>query len=157
MGTASWIETWGSTEELLYPFKPNHMERDNGSSLNYAFLMEGHEEPLFYYNPFGDIAGVSTAFKTNDCALEEYSWLTIEENTIKKPYAQVHPIGQTLLCTSPTAVKLEVYTMEAIKVGETDFASGKASVTVKKSPATYLYIVTYPDGRRESGKVVVKD
>lgn len=157
MGTASWIETWGSTEELLYPFKPNHMERDNGSSLNYAFLMEGHEEPLFYYNPFGDIAGVSTAFKTNDCALEEYSWLTIEENTIKKPYAQVHTIGQTLLCTSPTAVKLEVYTMDAVKVGEADFANGEATVKVGKVPATYLYIVTNPDGRRESGKVVVKN
>ena len=71
--------------------------------------------------------------------------------------AQVHPIGQTLLCTSPTAVKLEVYTMDAIKVGEAGFANGEALVKVGKAPATYLYIVTYPDGRRESGKVVVKD
>ena len=70
---------------------------------------------------------------------------------------QVHPIGQTLLCTSLTAVKLGVYTMDAIKVGEAGFANGEASVTVRKTPATYLYIVTYPDGRRESGKVVVKD
>ena len=71
--------------------------------------------------------------------------------------AQVHPIGQTLLCTSPTAVKLEVYTMDAIKVGEAAFTSGEASVKVGKAPATYLCIVTYPDGRRESGKVMITE
>ena len=65
--------------------------------------------------------------------------------------------GATFLCTSPTAIKLEVYTMDAIKVGEAAFANGEATVKVSKVPATYLYIVTYPDGRRESGKVVVKD
>ena len=65
--------------------------------------------------------------------------------------------GSSLLCTSPTAVKLEVYTMDAIKVGEAAFANGEASVKVDKVPATYLYIVTNPDGRRESGKVAVKD
>ena len=64
--------------------------------------------------------------------------------------------GATFLCTSPTAVKLEIYTMDAVKVGEAAFTSGEASVKVKKTPATYLYIVTYPNGRRESGKVVVK-
>ena len=62
-----------------------------------------------------------------------------------------------ITCSSPTAVKLEVYTMDAVKVGEAAFANGKATVKVRKTPATYLYIVTYPDGRRESGKVVVKD
>jgi hypothetical protein len=46
--------------------------------------------------------------------------------------------------------------MDAIKVGETSFINGEAVVKVNKIPATYLYIVTYPDGRRESGKVVVK-
>ena len=64
--------------------------------------------------------------------------------------------GSTLLCTSPTAVKLEVYTMDAIKVGEAAFANGEATVKVDKTPATYLYIVTYPNGSRESGKVMVK-
>jgi hypothetical protein len=57
----------------------------------------------------------------------------------------------------PTAVKLEVYTMDAIKVGEAAFSNGETTVKVDKIPATYLYIVTYSDGRRESGKVVVKD
>ena len=47
--------------------------------------------------------------------------------------------------------------MDAVKVGEADFANGEATVKVDKVPATYLYIVTNPDGRRESGKVVVKD
>ncbi len=64
--------------------------------------------------------------------------------------------GSSLLCTSPTAVKLEVYTLDAIKVGEARFTNGEATVTVDKVPATYLYIVTYPDGRRESGKVMMK-
>ena len=70
---------------------------------------------------------------------------------------RIRSIGQTLLCTSPDAVKLEVYTMDAVKVGEAAFANGEATVKVGNIPATYLYIVTYPDGRRESGKVVVKD
>lgn len=69
---------------------------------------------------------------------------------------QIRTIGSTLLCTSPNATKLEVYTMDAIKVGEGNFANGKATVKVDKVPATFLYIVTYPNGRRESGKVMVK-
>ena len=64
--------------------------------------------------------------------------------------------NMALTCTSPHATKLEVYTLDAIKVGEATFANGEASVKVNKTPATYLYIVTYPDGRRESGKVMVK-
>ena len=64
-------------------------------------------------------------------------------------------VSSTLLSTSPTATKLEVYTMDAVKVGEAAFVNGEATVKVGKAPATYLYIVTYPDGRRESGKVVV--
>lgn len=47
--------------------------------------------------------------------------------------------------------------MDAIKVGETAFANGKATVKVGKTPATYLYVVTYPNGKRESGKVAVKN
>ncbi|MBR3897578.1 MAG: hypothetical protein IKJ42_11335, partial [Bacteroidaceae bacterium] len=65
--------------------------------------------------------------------------------------------GSTISCTSPTATKLEIYTMDAVKVGEATFASGEATVKVGKTPATYLYIVTYPNGRRESGKVAVKN
>ena len=75
---------------------------------------------------------------------------------IQKNSLNIYAIGSSLLCTSPTAVKMEVYTMDAIKVGESTFANGEAAVKVNKTPATYLYIVTYPDGRRESGKVMVK-
>ena len=64
--------------------------------------------------------------------------------------------ASSLLCTSPNATKLEVYTMDAVKVGEANFANGEAKVKVDKTPATYLYIVTYPNGSRESGKVMVK-
>ena len=76
------------------------------------------------------------------------------ESTAKGIHLQVN--GSSILCTSPTAMKFEVYTMDAVKVGEASFINGEAVVKVNKTPATYLYIVTYPDGRRESGKVVVK-
>ncbi len=67
----------------------------------------------------------------------------------------IHQTGSAILCTAPDAVKLEVYTPDVVKVGETLFANGTATVKVSKAPAIYLYIVTYRDGRRESGKVVV--
>ncbi len=67
----------------------------------------------------------------------------------------IHQTSSAILCMAPDAVKLEVYTMDAVKVGETLFANGTATVKVSKAPAMYLYIVTYRDGRRESGKVVV--
>ncbi len=65
-------------------------------------------------------------------------------------------MGSTLVCNSPNATTLEIYTMDAVKVSEARFTNGEATVTVGKTPATYLYIVTYPDGRRESGKVMMK-
>ena len=66
-------------------------------------------------------------------------------------------LGQFLHCTAPGAVKLEVYTMDALKVGETAFVNGEAAIKVGTTPALYLYIVTYPDGHRESGKVLVNE
>ena len=68
---------------------------------------------------------------------------------------KINILGSTLHCTAPDAIKLEVYTMDAVKVGEARFVGGKASVKVANTSTVYLYIVTYPDGRRESGKVVV--
>ena len=76
--------------------------------------------------------------------------------TLSKESLHIKAIGSTLLCTSPNATKLEVYTMDAVKLGEANFANGEATVKVDKIPATYLYIVTYPNGSRESGKAMVK-
>jgi len=70
---------------------------------------------------------------------------------------KISSFSSTLLCTAPDAVKLEVYTMDAIKVGEARFVNGEATVKVGEVPAMYLYIVTYPDGRRESGKARVSE
>lgn len=42
------------------------------------------------------------------------------------------------------------------KAGEVAFAYGEASVKAIKTSATYLYIVTHPDGKRESGKVICR-
>ncbi len=71
------------------------------------------------------------------------------------PNIQVH--ASTLHCTAPDAVKLAVYTMDAIKVGGAHFVDGEATVKVGEAPAMYFYIVTYPDGRRESGKARVSE
>ena len=88
-----------------------------------------------------------TSYKTDDCVLGAEA---IEETLLEISNAHLQTIGSTILCTSFTATKLEVYTMDAVKVGEATFENGEAMVKVNKTPATYLYIVTYPDGRRES-------
>ncbi|MBQ8607626.1 MAG: leucine-rich repeat protein [Bacteroidaceae bacterium] len=66
---------------------------------------------------------------------------------------KIHTLASSLTCTSSDAVKIEVYSLDALKVGESHFANGQATIKVSHTPATYLYIVTYPDGKRESGKV----
>ena len=147
-----WIEGIGSIYDFLTPLPYAEVDCDCGFVLNY-FKNQIYGEIVVYKNPLGDITSVSTAFKADDCASGADA---IKQIIKEQESAQVHPIGQTLLCTSPTATKLEVYTMDAIKVDEAAFANGEATVKVKKTPATYLYIVTYPDGRRESGKVMVK-
>ncbi|MBQ8867993.1 MAG: hypothetical protein IJ013_09785 [Bacteroidaceae bacterium] len=152
MGTSWWIERFGSTTNFLYYIFPDAPTCVCGSSLNYAYEATVHSTISTYKNPFGDITAVSTAFKADDCALGADA---IEQIIKEQKSAQVQAIGQILLCTSPDAVKLEVYTMDAVKVGEAAFANGEATVKVGKTPATYLYIVTYPNGRRESGKTVM--
>ena len=77
--------------------------------------------------------------------------------SLNKECSNIQTIGASLLCTAPNAAKLEVYTMDAIKVGEARFVDGEATVKVGKAPAMYLYVVTYPDGRRESGKARVSE
>jgi len=70
---------------------------------------------------------------------------------------KINILGSIIHCTAPNAAKLEVYTMDAVKVGEARFVNGEATVRVGCTPALYLYVVTYPDGHRESGKVVVSE
>lgn len=153
IGTGWLIDGLGSTQSLLYPFFPEAMTCDCGASLNCVYREYVTGNQMEYKNPFGNITAVSTAFKENDCALSPDA---IEELVGEKQFSHVQVTGNSLLCTSPTAVKVEVYSMDAVKVGEASFRNGEASVKVGKAPATYLYIVTYPDGRRESGKVVVR-
>lgn len=74
--------------------------------------------------------------------------------TLSKESLHIKTIGPTISCTSPNATKLEIYTMDAVKVGEAAFTNGEATVKVDKAPATYLYIVIYPNGRCKSGKVM---
>lgn len=83
--------------------------------------------------------------------------LTGMEAATASAIVRVQTSDNTLTFTAPNAVKLEVYTTEAMKVDETEFTNGTATVKVGKAPAAYLYIVTYPNGRRESGKVMVKE
>jgi len=64
--------------------------------------------------------------------------------------------GNVISCTSQDAIMLEIYTMEAAKVGEATFRNGGAAVKVAGTPGTYLYVVTYDDESRTSGKVTIK-
>ena len=146
-----WIEGIGSVHGLLDLFWSTQVDCDCGTILNY-FSNDRIDFKTEYKNPFGDLLATSTAFKPNDCALGADA---IEEVLIPNK-ASIQTLGQTIFCTSPTAVKMEVYTMDAIKVGESAFVNGEAAVKVNKAPAIYLYIVTYPNGHRESGKVMVK-
>jgi len=112
------------------------------------------------YTLHHNIRGLNGSAPTNIDTTFTYTFTVVKANQIECQIIKkliIRATSSTLLCTSPTAVKLEVYTMDAVKVGEADFANGEATVKVGKVPATYLYIVTYPDGRRESGKVAVKD
>ena len=88
-------------------------------------------------------------------------WTPVSVNIIEtdsgNPSMRIAISNSTFHCTAPNAAKLEVYTMDAVKVGEARFVNGEATVKVGSTPALYLYIVTYPDGHRESGKVVVNE
>ena len=88
-------------------------------------------------------------------------WTSVSVNIIeadsRNPSKRIAISNSTFHCTAPDAIKLEVYTMDAVKVGEARFVNGEATVRVGCTPALYLYVVTYPDGHRESGKVVVNE
>lgn len=144
-----WLHGVGGLEHLIVSLDNQSLNCACSSILNYFRSADGTVE---YINAYDD---KYLGFRSDDESVYLYSNRIGEIK--QKSGVQIQTIGQTLLCTSPTAVKVEVYTMDAIKVGEADFASGEATVKVGKVPATYLYIVTYPNGRRESGKVVVKD
>ena len=138
----TWIDGIGNVRDFLAEYNT----KTGSSVLNYYRSGDGR---VVYKNALTDL----TSYKTDDCAISGAN--AIRECGISKK-TMIQAIGQNLTCTSPHATKLEVYTMDALKVGEASFINGEAVVKVNKTPATYLYIVTYPDGRRESGKVVVK-
>lgn len=151
-----WIDGIGNIRDFFYEYNPDvsQLTTGKGTLLNYYRSGDGR---VVYKNPFkvtDYYKGYNyTGYKTDDCALGAEA---VEETLQEKSTVHLQTIGSTLFCTSPNAVKLDVYTMDALKVGEASFINGEAVVKVNKTPATYLYIVTYPDGRRESGKVMVK-
>ena len=138
-----WLEGIGGLEHLIVPHDNQSLNCVCSSILNYFRSADGKVE---YINAYDD---KYLGFRSDDEAV--YSITGIKS----KAAAQIQVIGTTITCTSPTATKLEIYTMDAVKVGEAAFANGEATVKVGKTPATYLYIVTYPNGRRESGKVAI--
>ena len=138
-----WLEGIGGLEHLIVPCDNESLNCACSSILNYFRSADGKVE---YINAYDD---KYLGFRSDDEAV--YSITGVKS----KAAAQIQAIGSTISCASPTATKLEIYTMDAVKVGEAAFASGEATVKVGKTPATYLYIVTYPNGRRESGKVAI--
>ena len=157
IGEDTWLAGIGSLYDLMEPFTHSVVDCPCSRTLNYFCTADSS---IVYRNPRTNVFTGSydnfydkyNHFKEDDCALNPSN---IGEVADASPFL-IQANGERILCTSPTAVKLEVYTMDAIKVGEAAFANGEASVKVGKAPATYLYIVTYPNGRRESGKVAVK-
>lgn len=143
-----WIKGIGSTRSLVHPVTLERPDCVCGTELNFFSTADGK---VVYKNTNVD---KYTAFKADDCALNPNA---IEKLIKQKKSAQIHISNSTLHCTAPDAVKLEVYTMNAVKVGEARFVDGEATVKVGQAPAMYLYIVTYPDGRRESGKARVSE
>ena len=109
------------------------------------------------YTLHHNIRGLNGSAPTNIDTTFTYTFTVMNPKQIRdltRQDLQIRTIFSTLHCTAPNAVKLEVYTMDAVKVGEARFVDGEATVKVGQAPAMYLYIVTYPDGRRESGKAV---
>ena len=113
-----------------------------------------------YDNLFMGVGGFNTTLLS--CTLNENVLYEKEgSNQVKvaeksNGRCHFHLTNSSITCTSPSAIQLEIYTPDAVKVGQSSFHNGEAVVKVDRVPATYLYIVTYPDGRRESGKVMVK-
>ena len=149
-----WIRYIGGVRDFLerYQYDPNAMASPTGRGrmLNYYRSGDGkvvYKNGLQFYNWTYD------DFMEDDCTIPNKIGDLIKEKNL----AIIHTTSSSLFCTAPDAVKLEVYTMDAIKVGEARFVDGKAAVKVGEAPAMYLYIVTYPDGRRESGKVRVSE
>jgi len=151
-GHLEWIDGIGNVRDFFAEYVPNAVSLDltKGTLLNYYSSGDGL---VVYKNPYHKKSGY-TDFKEDDSAI-------IRDNSVKNIIAENKILlgisNSTLHCTSPNAAKLEVYTMDAVKVGEARFVNGEATIKVGSTPALYLYIVTYPDGRRESGKVVVNE
>lgn len=124
-----WIEGIGSLKEGVY---------DN------CFMASGYNTTLL-------------SCTLNDNVLYEKEGSSrIENPEMANKRCHLQTVNNTLTCTSTDASLLEVYTPDGVKVGQSAFQNGEAVVTVSKVPTTYLYIVTYPDRRRESGKVMVR-
>ena len=156
VGDDTWIAGIGSLYDLMEPFTHPIVDCPCSRTLNYFCTADSciiYRNPrTMHTNPYDKLYDEYDHFKEDDCALNPSK---IGEVADVSPFI-IQAIASTISCTSPTATKLEIYTMDAVKVGEATFANGEATVKVGKTPATYLYIVTYPNGRRESGKVAVK-
>ena len=118
-------------------------------------ITPNNQEPPFHRGDADELVK-SEIHNPEDFGKGAENWManSIGKNPIP-PYSKVYCPSSIIFCSSTTATKLEIYTMDAVKVGEAAFTNGEATVKVGKTPATYLYIVTYPNGRRESGKVVI--
>lgn len=149
-GSDVWIDGIGSSFDLLFPYTYPEVDCPCSSVLNYFRSADGS---FVYSNPITANAYSYDFFREDDCAL---SAPAKSATVFHFTPASVQTVGSVISCISHRAVKLEVYTLDAMKVGETSFTNVEAAIKVDKAPAAYLYIVTYPDGRRESGKVIVR-
>lgn len=64
--------------------------------------------------------------------------------------------GGSVLAKVPQNAVAEVYSMAGIKVSAQTLVGGDNQVIMPHTPGIYLLVLTYPDGRREINKVVVR-
>jgi len=161
-GWETWIDGIGSTLDLLIPYTYPQLQRWYWHRMTLNYFCSA-DSSVIYRNPRtkGDVmypnryelANRFDHFKEEDCSLKP----SRIKGVIDCSPIYIKAYNSKISCTAPDAVSLEVYTMDAVKVGEARFVNGEATIKVGSTLALYLYIVTYPDGHRESGKVVVSE
>ena len=76
--------------------------------------------------------------------------------TLNSQETEIKMVGTTLTCTAPGAQLLQLYTLDSKLVEQTSFTNNQANIALPQSSSTYIYLIIYSDGERESGKISVK-
>ena len=142
-----WYEGLGNIRDLLSPFTA-FVEGRSGNMLN---LYRDDEGSIVYTNPF-KYSDVTTDFKTDDCL-----WIDPDRVSVSTTPLVIYEVDGSQICFNvPDAIEVLLYELDGKKVAQQAVVNGEAMLTISKAPAVYLYIVTYQNERRASGKLTVR-